>query len=145
MVLLGEETEVYSYLNPLIKLLVSVLLSIHLFYVLIQILVNLSGLHPHRFHIQEKVFFARLYYEAAFENSRITVFCGEANQADDLPNLLFGQRDPSSHVLIFSVLLGLTEHFFLFLLYGQLWFFTFLCFFFTQKIKHSQPPPPERV
>jgi len=102
MVLLGEETEVYSYLNPLIKLLVSVLLSIHLFYVLIQILVNLSGLHPHRFHIQEKVFFARLYYEAAFENSRITVFCGEANQADDLPNLLFGQRDPSSHVLIFS-------------------------------------------
>jgi hypothetical protein len=26
MVLLGEETEVYSYLNPLIKLLVSVLL-----------------------------------------------------------------------------------------------------------------------
>jgi hypothetical protein len=114
IVLLGEETEVYSYLNPLIKLLVSVLLSIHLFYVLIQILVNLSGLHPHRFHIQEKVFFARLYYEAAFENSRITVFCGEANQADDLPNLLFGQRDPSSHVLIFSVLLGLTERFFYF-------------------------------
>jgi hypothetical protein len=114
IVLLGEETEVYSYLNPLIKLLVSVLLSIHLFYVLIQILVNLSGLHPHRFHIQEKVFFARLYYEAAFENSRITVFCGEANQADDLPNLLFGQRDPSSHVLIFSVHLGLTERFFYF-------------------------------
>ena len=63
-------------------------------------------------------------------------FCGKANQADDLPNLLFGQRDPSSHVLIFSVLLGLTERFFLFLLYGQLCFFTFF-----QKIKHSQPPP----
>jgi len=81
MVLLGEETEVYSYLNPLIKLLVSVLLSIHLFYVLIQILVNLSGLHPHRFHIQEKVFFARLYYEAAFENSRITVFLRESESS----------------------------------------------------------------
>jgi hypothetical protein len=91
--------------------------------------VNLSGLHPHRFHIQEKVFFARLYYEAAFENSRITVFCGEANQADDLPNLLFGQRDPSSHVLIFSVLLGLTERFlFIFALRSAL-----LLYFFSKN------------
>jgi hypothetical protein len=145
MVLLGEETEVYSYLIPLIKLLVSAVIIDKFVLCSNSDFGESVGLTPTPLlHLGKGLFLRGCIMRRRLKTQGLRFFCGEANQADDLPNLLFGQRDPSSHVLIFSVLLGLTERFFLFLLYGQLCFFTFLCFFFTQKIKHSQPPP-ERV